>query len=201
MAKLTIGEFRLGVNFNPSTKPEVDEVKQNAAQIITNLIKRAEAEDASTELSRTCKMSASDFETATMLAVKAMTTDYEADQDPEHIGEFRVALRFNPSANELVNEFKTGTAELINKVELKLRKRYHPFQLNTRQNSEFHRHCSMASTFFELGGMYATKASVLEYTQCPDKSDNEKELAIMEDRGKDVMSSPPAEFHDDTNSE
>ena len=205
MPPLTIGEFRVGVNFNPSTKPEVADVKNNTSRIITDLVQRSEAEDASEELSRTAKTSATEFETATALAVKAYTTNYD-EFLPDRIGEFRVALGFNPSGNPLVHEFKSDVCALINKVELKLRKRYAPYQLKQRANGEFHRHCSLASTFLELASIYSTKAAVLDYTQCPeDLFPNEK--AEGEVGGDDVVeddvveAQTPAEFDDDTNSE
>ena len=63
--KRTTGQIRVGVNFNPSGRPEVNDVKNVTAQLIDNCLRLN---------TRSASIAATHFETACMFAVKALTT-------------------------------------------------------------------------------------------------------------------------------
>lgn len=64
--KLTDGEWRVGVNFNPSKKPGVDQIKEKTAELI-NLISHIGNDDRCTDLAMNA------FEDGAMWAVKSVT--------------------------------------------------------------------------------------------------------------------------------
>ena len=69
------------------------------------------------------------------------------------LGERRVRIEFNPSANSKVDQIKTKSAELINLVE----------SLRTHLGeSEQGRLISLAQNSFEEGAMWAVKAATAE---------------------------------------
>lgn len=68
---MTEGEYRVGVSFNPSNKPEVDSIKQRTAVIIDSLAELA----ASRNLpgAREAAIAMTYYEDAAMWGVKALT--------------------------------------------------------------------------------------------------------------------------------
>jgi hypothetical protein len=74
---MTLGEFRLGVNFNPSGKSEVDELKGSGADIIDMLDATRDTIEKNDPLAgethRTISMAQSLIEEGVMLGVKALT--------------------------------------------------------------------------------------------------------------------------------
>ena len=76
--KQTIGEYRVGISFNPSGNPLVDEIKRKAADLI-DLINTIDTTSESLEFSHWAEISSSkvqamhDVEMAAMWAVKAAT--------------------------------------------------------------------------------------------------------------------------------
>lgn len=80
MPQTTIGQYRVGVTFNPSGSFDVDKVKQLAADLI-DLIDGIQAKDS--EVIRLKALAMTHVEDATMWAVKAITKKpREDDQIP-----------------------------------------------------------------------------------------------------------------------
>ena len=69
--KLTEGQYRVGVNFNPNNNPLVDEIKVRAAELIDMLAPIAEAR--THPGSRCAAIAMTEIESAAMWAVKAIT--------------------------------------------------------------------------------------------------------------------------------
>lgn len=70
-AALTEGEYRVGVNFNPSNNPAVDDIKIRAAGLIDTL--DAIAKDRAHPGARCAAIAMTEIESAAMWAVKAVT--------------------------------------------------------------------------------------------------------------------------------
>lgn len=73
--ELSFGEKRVGISFNPSKLPEVDEVKRKHAFLI-NYMKSIQDDATNPEVKRLCAESMTQLETACMFAVKALTYSY-----------------------------------------------------------------------------------------------------------------------------
>lgn len=78
--KMTLGEYRVGVSFNPSQDPAVASIKAHAAALIDEIAalranKTQGVEDAELrgEVCRLCALAVTDIENAAMWAVKAAT--------------------------------------------------------------------------------------------------------------------------------
>lgn len=67
----SFGSYRVGVSFNPSSNPEVDQVKQATAHLIDNL--EAFKASAFPEAARCAALAQTAYEEACMWAVKAIT--------------------------------------------------------------------------------------------------------------------------------
>jgi hypothetical protein len=75
------------------------------------------------------------------------------------IGEDRVRIKFNPSADDLVSKIKQRSAELIDLCEQhKLREP----NLGGIPNSEINRLWSLAQTHYEDAAMWAVKAATAD---------------------------------------
>jgi hypothetical protein len=73
------------------------------------------------------------------------------------LGEDRVRIKFNPSANTLVDQIKQKTAELIDIIEaMKLSAQ------KTGSQSEVIRLCALAQTHYEDAAMWGVKAATHE---------------------------------------
>jgi hypothetical protein len=70
---LSVGEHRVGVNFNPSGKPEVDEVKRLAARLIDMINEFDGSYPADAGRSRLKALAMTNIEQGAMWAVKALT--------------------------------------------------------------------------------------------------------------------------------
>jgi hypothetical protein len=68
---MTKGEYRVGVDFNPSKNPTVDKLKEAAAELI-DLISEIDDQGES-EIKRLKALAATEIESAAMWAVKAAT--------------------------------------------------------------------------------------------------------------------------------
>lgn len=68
---MTEGEHRVGVTFNPSADPRVDDVKRRVAALIDDLLAIVSERDHPG--ARCASIAVTDFETAAMWAVKAIT--------------------------------------------------------------------------------------------------------------------------------
>jgi hypothetical protein len=68
---MTLGEDRVGINFNPSNNPAVGLIKQKAAELID--LCDAMKKDADAEKLRLIALAQTHFEDAAMWAVKAAT--------------------------------------------------------------------------------------------------------------------------------
>lgn len=68
---MTEGEYRVGVSFNPSAKPEVDAIKAKAAEMIDLLAPLAAQRDQPG--AREAALAMTGIEEAAMWAVKALT--------------------------------------------------------------------------------------------------------------------------------
>lgn len=68
------------------------------------------------------------------------------------LGQKRVKADFNPAKNELVDQIKNKSAELIDLVE----------QLRDNASGEKHRLVSLAQTSYEEASMWAVKANFTE---------------------------------------
>lgn len=71
MSNLTEGQYRVGVTFNPSSNPLVDEVKQKAAELID--LMNSIATDREHPGARCAAIAMTELESAAMWAVKAVT--------------------------------------------------------------------------------------------------------------------------------
>lgn len=71
----TLGGYRVGVSFNPSKSPMVDELKVTAAKFIDlcESVKLAQQNDGVSEGARCAAIAQTEMETAAMWAVKAAT--------------------------------------------------------------------------------------------------------------------------------
>ena len=69
--KLTEGQYRVGVNFNPSNASAVDEIKLKTAELIDLMY--AYASNRSAAGSREAAIAMTSYEDAAMWAVKAVT--------------------------------------------------------------------------------------------------------------------------------
>jgi hypothetical protein len=69
---MTLGEYRVGISFNPSKNPAVDEIKRAAADLI-DLIDDIKSGDDSKEIPRLKALAMTHIEDAAMWAVKAAT--------------------------------------------------------------------------------------------------------------------------------
>ncbi len=74
---------------------------------------------------------------------------------PPTLGESRVRMSFNPSANQLVEEIKRKTADLIDLCGHQLS----ISQLNGVARNEQHRLYCLAQTHYEDAAMWAVKAA------------------------------------------
>ena len=68
---LTLGERRVGINFNPSSNHSVDQFKRLAADAIDKLESMREDPEATSETQRTISRAQTFFEDASVQAVKA----------------------------------------------------------------------------------------------------------------------------------
>lgn len=68
----TMGEYRVGISFNPGGNPHVDELKKLAAEFI-DLCRHLKDPDANAEVSRLWALAMTHMEDAAMWAVKAVT--------------------------------------------------------------------------------------------------------------------------------
>ena len=73
------------------------------------------------------------------------------------IGEDRVRVKFNPSADSTVEKIKQKTAELIDLCEQNKRRDFD----TTSVNSEVNRLWSLAQTHYEDAAMWAVKAATV----------------------------------------
>lgn len=69
---MTKGEHRVGISFNPSSNPQVDQIKRMAADLI-DLIEEVGAANPEQEAKRCAAISQTEIESAAMWAVKAAT--------------------------------------------------------------------------------------------------------------------------------
>jgi hypothetical protein len=69
---MTLGEYRVGITFNPSSNPRVDEIKKLAAEFI-DLCNHLQDPDADGEVKRLWALATTHIEDAAMWAVKAAT--------------------------------------------------------------------------------------------------------------------------------
>jgi hypothetical protein len=73
---MTKGEYRVGVDFNPSKNPTVDKLKEAAAELI-DLISEID-DQGENEIKRLKALAATEIESAAMWATKAATKKPEA---------------------------------------------------------------------------------------------------------------------------
>lgn len=71
-SSMTLGEYRVGISFNPGGDKRVDEIKRAAADLI-DLINAIEERAYENEVARLKTLAMTDVETAAMWAVKAVT--------------------------------------------------------------------------------------------------------------------------------
>lgn len=69
---MTKGEYRVGISFNPSNNPVVDDIKRRAADLI-DAIEAIDPSKEPGEIGRLKALAQTDVETAAMHAVKAAT--------------------------------------------------------------------------------------------------------------------------------
>lgn len=69
---MTLGEYRVGVTFNPSKDPAVDAIKRAAAELI-DLIDNIQIKHEASEVARLKALAMTHIEDAAMWAVKACT--------------------------------------------------------------------------------------------------------------------------------
>jgi hypothetical protein len=71
----TLGDYRVGVTFNPGGSAHVDEIKRRTADLIDyiNAILKPEDEGTRHEVSRLMALASTHYENAAMWAVKAVT--------------------------------------------------------------------------------------------------------------------------------
>lgn len=67
----TVGEYRVGVSFNPSNNSAVDEIKRKTAELIDLMMALTRNRDAAS--AREAAIAATAYEDAAMWAVKAVT--------------------------------------------------------------------------------------------------------------------------------
>lgn len=72
MRQMTFGEKAVGLNFNPSGRPEVDKCKAGFAALIDQMNDLRSATE-SGDVVRACSVSITEAQTAQMWAVKALT--------------------------------------------------------------------------------------------------------------------------------
>ena len=72
---MTLGEYRVGITFNPSNNPQVDNIKRAAANLI-DYINELDLPTAGGEVRRLQALAMTDVEAAAMWAVKAATKPY-----------------------------------------------------------------------------------------------------------------------------
>jgi hypothetical protein len=70
---MTEGEYRVGISFNPSANPLVDEIKRKTAELIDLMWNATEIE--THEAQRCARMAMEQYEQAAMWAVKAVTKE------------------------------------------------------------------------------------------------------------------------------
>jgi hypothetical protein len=71
---MTLGEYRVGITFNPGGNPHVNEIKRAAADLIDLVYNMPEGDPNITmERDRLVRLAADCFETGAMHAVKAAT--------------------------------------------------------------------------------------------------------------------------------
>jgi len=70
--KLTLGEYRVGIHFNPSEDSLVDKMKVKSAELI-DLLQEAKELAKDPEVLRLISLSQASYEDAAMWAVKAIT--------------------------------------------------------------------------------------------------------------------------------
>jgi hypothetical protein len=75
MAELTLGQKRVGVNFNPSENKTVNEIKNKAADLIDLIETLREGGLASEEKHRLISIAQTEIETGCMYGVKSVFTD------------------------------------------------------------------------------------------------------------------------------
>ncbi len=68
---MTLGEYRVGISFNPSNNAEVDKIKRAAAVCID--LCHTETDTGDPEVKRLLALAMTHFEDAAMWAVKAVT--------------------------------------------------------------------------------------------------------------------------------
>lgn len=77
MPKLSEGQHRVGVSFNPSKDPKVDDIKGRVSQLIDDLGEIASNRDHPG--ARCASIAMTELESAAMWAVKAITKQPNAD--------------------------------------------------------------------------------------------------------------------------
>ena len=77
---MTLGEYRVGISFNPSADDNVNQIKRAAADLIDLIAKvradkteRLDLGDQASEISRLCALAMTHVEDGAMWAVKAAT--------------------------------------------------------------------------------------------------------------------------------
>jgi hypothetical protein len=72
---MTLGEYRVGITFNPGGNEQVNEIKRRAADFIDFVQALPKPEDSATaaEFGRLCALANTHIEDAAMWAVKAVT--------------------------------------------------------------------------------------------------------------------------------
>ena len=69
---MSLGKYRVGITFNPSNNPDVDEIKQRTAELI-DLVEDLKSGAQSGEVLRLIALAQTYYEDAAMWAVKAVT--------------------------------------------------------------------------------------------------------------------------------
>ena len=72
MSELTFGQKAVGISFNPSGDPEINEIKEAYADIIEKMNDLRNS-TMSTEIKRMASLAITDAQTSQMWAVKALT--------------------------------------------------------------------------------------------------------------------------------
>lgn len=75
MSNYTLGEYRVGITFNPSDNPAVDVIKRQAAELIDEIEDIKKACGSQPEVVRLCALAQTAFEEGAMWAVKAITKE------------------------------------------------------------------------------------------------------------------------------
>lgn len=71
--ELSYGQKAVGLTFNPSNLKDVDDAKQNCADVIDRLFAIKHSPDTSSEKARLCEIAIVEMQGAQMWAVKAIT--------------------------------------------------------------------------------------------------------------------------------